>query len=299
MESSVRKRWSNIGRKYRKRGKTFLPKRLHYSEIFTSIQGEGLYVGTPSVFLRLFGCNLTCSGFSASSQQVEAKDSIIVSDKITELDPNDFAVGCDSRYSWHQDYKKFRQSYNPATVITEIEKELAKFPNIHSLIITGGEPLLQQEALAHVLYLIAGRITNVTFETNGTRIIKNTLSSAIIDLLDSISVHFSNSPKLAHSGEKYSTRVNWKALYSQTMLGASITKYVARPLKEDFDEISKLQEFYSSKGVEMKTPYVMPLGATLQQYRNNAPTVAALCLDYGFIFCPRLHVELWDNAIGT
>ena len=33
------------------------------SELFYSAQGEGRYVGVPSVFLRMFGCNFTCSGF--------------------------------------------------------------------------------------------------------------------------------------------------------------------------------------------------------------------------------------------
>ena len=38
-------------------------KKLRHSEMFYSIQGEGKFVGVPSVFLRLFGCNFECPGF--------------------------------------------------------------------------------------------------------------------------------------------------------------------------------------------------------------------------------------------
>jgi len=37
--------------------------KLKVSELFYSIQGEGRYMGVPSVFLRTLGCNFTCDGF--------------------------------------------------------------------------------------------------------------------------------------------------------------------------------------------------------------------------------------------
>ena len=37
--------------------------KIKVSELFYSIQGEGRYMGVPSVFLRTFGCNFSCSGF--------------------------------------------------------------------------------------------------------------------------------------------------------------------------------------------------------------------------------------------
>ena len=37
--------------------------KLKISELFYSIQGEGRYMGVPSVFLRTFGCNFQCAGF--------------------------------------------------------------------------------------------------------------------------------------------------------------------------------------------------------------------------------------------
>ena len=44
--------------------------KIKVAEIFYSIQGEGLYAGVPSVFLRTFGCNFTCSGFGMPRGQV-------------------------------------------------------------------------------------------------------------------------------------------------------------------------------------------------------------------------------------
>ena len=37
--------------------------KIKIAELFYSIQGEGRYMGVPSVFLRTFGCNFTCAGF--------------------------------------------------------------------------------------------------------------------------------------------------------------------------------------------------------------------------------------------
>ena len=42
---------------------------IRYSEIFYSIQGEGRWMGTPSVFIRLFGCNFECRGFGQGRDQ--------------------------------------------------------------------------------------------------------------------------------------------------------------------------------------------------------------------------------------
>ena len=40
--------------------------KIKIAELFYSIQGEGRYMGVPSIFLRTFGCNFTCDGFGMS-----------------------------------------------------------------------------------------------------------------------------------------------------------------------------------------------------------------------------------------
>ena len=44
--------------------------KIHYSELFYSIQGEGRYTGVPSVFLRTFGCNFKCRNFGRDKDDI-------------------------------------------------------------------------------------------------------------------------------------------------------------------------------------------------------------------------------------
>ena len=48
--------------------------KLRYSEVFYSVQGEGRFVGVPSVFLRVFGCNFECAGFGQERGKLIATD---------------------------------------------------------------------------------------------------------------------------------------------------------------------------------------------------------------------------------
>ena len=47
--------------------------KIKVSELFYSLQGEGMFVGVPSVFLRTFGCNFTCSGFGMKRGQLSGE----------------------------------------------------------------------------------------------------------------------------------------------------------------------------------------------------------------------------------
>ena len=53
--------------------------KLRYSEMFYSVQGEGKFVGVPSVFLRLFGCNFECPGFGQERGKLLPRDEMPVS----------------------------------------------------------------------------------------------------------------------------------------------------------------------------------------------------------------------------
>ena len=86
-----------------------------YSEIFRSIQGEGVYTGVPTVWLRLFGCNLECNGFG----QEDPTDPSTYILPYQEIDLTDITVpeqlpvfpyGCDSSYSWSRRFKKLQRT---------------------------------------------------------------------------------------------------------------------------------------------------------------------------------------------
>ena len=140
--------------------------KLPIIELFTSIQGEGLYAGVPSVFVRVTGCNLRC----------------IFMDSI-----------CDTPYS----------SFNPEKpkfTVEDVAKEFINHPKVNHLVITGGEPTLYDlDGFLEELYSILDKEVGsdyaynikVTIETNGT----NEISKRLLNDLYLISV----SPKLSTS----------------------------------------------------------------------------------------------------
>lgn len=101
---------------------------MKISEIFYSIQGEGLNIGMPQIFVRLFGCNLRC-------------------------------VWCDSKYAMEGEYEEL----TPRQVLDRIEKWPCK-----NICITGGEPLVQQRELYQLLKLLFRYNYYVQLFTNGT-----------------------------------------------------------------------------------------------------------------------------------
>lgn len=101
--------------------------------IFDTIQGEGIYAGVPSTFLRLYGCNLNCSW-------------------------------CDTKNSWTKPDKN-RVEANVLDVLLELCHH-----GCNHLVVTGGEPTLQQNTLSELFEKYSRtsfRLPKVTLETNG------------------------------------------------------------------------------------------------------------------------------------
>ena len=194
--------------------------KLKIAELFYSIQGEGRYMGGPSVFLRTFGCNFKCAGFGMPqgkpSQEVEAIAARIAEFKdYTELPL--VSTGCDSYASWDPRFK----SLSPLLSVDETVKQMLDVVpnnnwqqtngnNVH-LVITGGEPLLGwQRAYKELLeHPRMADLKNITFETNGTQ----ELHKDFQQYLHTWAHHhdkdywreitFSVSAKLSASGEKW------------------------------------------------------------------------------------------------
>ena len=131
---------------------------MKISEIFKSIQGEGTNAGKPAIFLRTAECNLKCTW-------------------------------CDTKYTW--DWKSFDYSKEVKEIsIKDIRERIEQF-NLRHLVITGGEPLMQQDDLAELLVFLKPDFY-VEIETNGTILPNNALST----LVDQWNV----SPKTKNSG---------------------------------------------------------------------------------------------------
>ncbi len=226
---------------------------LRVSEIFESLQGEGPSAGLPSVFLRLATCNLGCSF-------------------------------CDTKYTW--DWTQFR--YEDEVRREDVGDVAARLSAARTrrLVVTGGEPLLQQRALAPLLDSLGGdRFVEV--ETNGSFAPSSALSSRI----DQWNV----SPKLANSGEPMERRIVRQALTSLRDTGRAWLKWVIGSA-EDAQEASDITE-----SLEWPSSRVlfMPLASTRNELTERAPLVTQLARSRGFATSPRLHVERWDGKRGV
>ena len=171
--------------------------KLRYSEAFYSVQGEGRFVGVPSVFLRVFGCNFECRGFGQERGNLipveempymlderAEKTHELAYKSIEELPVT--PIGCDSSASWAMKYKHLQLTKTTDEVFEHIVSLLpnGKFnekEDIH-LVITGGEPLLGWQRVWPELLEMCKEIglKNVTYETNGTQ----NLQQQFIDYLN-------------------------------------------------------------------------------------------------------------------
>ena len=298
--------------------------KIRIVEQFISIQGEGIHVGVPSLFVRLFGCNFTCSGFSNPENKPVGDIDIRDITSVAQLNGNAFTQGCDSRYAWHKDFKHLSPELSWEEALNKIRHQLEE-SKVKHIVWTGGEPLMNQRFMFYVMDALS-KIEGLThtIETNGSLPLLKTIDLDWLYLGRS-RLLFSISPKLGHSGEPYANRFNPKALYSYMDLA-----YTAPTNMVDFhfkfvcgtsDHINESQLFLSNlfneayAMVEDNPAFamfivswfkrrkdimsIMPLGATLEQYTSISRVIAELCIKRCLRFSPRLHLNLFGNAVGT
>ena len=149
--------------------------KIKIAELFYSIQGEGRYMGVPSVFLRTFGCNFKCAGFGMPrgglSTEVETIANRISDFKKYEELPL-VSTGCDSYASWDPRFKDLSPMLTSEAIVDRIMEIIphGEWQDEH-LVITGGEPLLGwQRAYPDLLnHPKMTALKEITFETNGTQ----------------------------------------------------------------------------------------------------------------------------------
>ena len=186
--------------------------KIKISEIFYSLQGEGRFVGVPSVFLRTYGCNFKCAGFGMPAGRLSREVTPIADTVQFYTSFNDLPLvttGCDSYASWHPAFKHLSLDYETEEIV---DKLLELTPNNHwvqnngndvHLVITGGEPLLGWQR-AYTELLANPRMSdlkNITFETNGTQRLSVDLIGYLTQLKGDREITFSVSPKQSASGE--------------------------------------------------------------------------------------------------
>ncbi len=293
--------------------------KLKVSELFYSAQGEGRFVGVPSVFLRTYGCNFTCSGFgcapgekSTEADEV-AKNIHLYKDFLSLPLVN---TGCDSYASWHPAFKNLSPMHETAELV---DKMLELIPqrkwsmnnnnDVH-LVITGGEPLLGWQRAYEELLTHDGMkdLQNLTFETNGTQKLQPKFRQFLLnwtlnDKYNSANVRrtpnaltFSVSPKLSASGENWDDAIQPEIVASYQDIGTVYLKFVVDS-EVHFAEVERAVAAYQAAGFTGKV-FVMPQGGVVTPYAENRVNVANWALERGFNYSPRLHVDLWGNGWG-
>jgi organic radical activating enzyme len=155
---------------------------------------------------------------------------------------------------------------------------------VELVVITGGEPLIQQKPLIPLVrgLLAAGR--RVEFETNGT--------IAPDPALLVNGVRFNVSPKLANSAVAEDKRIVPAALEAFAATGRAVFKFVTRTVAE-LDEIRALVDRYGLDPV-----YVMPEGTTAEALIETTRVLADAVAACRWHFSPRLHVLAFATTRG-
>ena len=286
--------------------------KLKVAELFYSIQGEGRYMGVPSVFLRTFGCNFTCSGFgmprgelSMEAAGIAATHSLVTPYQTYNLLPL-VSTGCDSYASWMPEFKDLSPMLTTDAVADAIVDSLPfKEWRDEHLVITGGEPLLGwQRAYPDLLdHPKMQTLQEITFETNGTQKLDDKFKDYLerwcwghIDTLDR-QITFSVSPKLSVSGEKWEEAIKPEIVANYELYGYTYLKFVIAS-QEDADEAEKATAVYRAAGF-MGPVYLMPVGGVESVYHMNNRAVAEFAMKKGYRYSDRLQVPLFKNEWGT
>jgi 7-carboxy-7-deazaguanine synthase len=250
---------------------------LLVSEIFgPTFQGEGRSVGQICTFVRLGTCNLHCTW-------------------------------CDTPYTWafderHAQMHVDKKQYDPKVEMQrmspqEAHTQLAEVANgVKFVVISGGEPMLQQEGIADLIYRMPSY--HFEIETAGTRKIEDCLGPYVTDVeYGESQLKFNVSPKLEHSGNTLAERRNWEALEDLASCEPTIFKFVvtATTWHNDIVEIKEIQKELK---LDSSRIWIMPIGIRKQEQLHSMEYFAPLVLEQGWNMTPRLHTLIWGNERG-
>ena len=240
-------------------------------EIFHTLQGEGVSAGLPAVFVRSSRCNLHCHW-------------------------------CDTDHTWNFEgtpwthekdaipgYAKHRKAdvtleLSPA----DIAGRVAAYP-CRRVVLTGGEPLLQQESWVELIRALRDIDPAYVFEveTNGT--LAPTAEFAVV--VDQFNV----SPKLANSGMAEEQRLKFEALRSLAATGKAWFKFVLTAP----GDLVEIESMAARVPIDRDRILLMPEGRTVPELDETAAWLADLCRENGYRFSDRLHVRLWGDKRGV
>jgi organic radical activating enzyme len=282
--------------------------KIKIAELFYSIQGEGRYMGVPSVFLRTFGCNFKCAGFGMPRGEMshEATDIAATHTMITPFTQYEdlplVSTGCDSYASWHPDFKDLSPMLTSEAITDRIMEIIPHNEWIDEhLVITGGEPLLGwQRAYPDLLNNPKMRtLKEITFETNGTQKLTPEFKSYLAKWNSEVGkeLTFSVSAKLPCSGEQWDEAILPEVVCEYEEVGTAYLKFVVTN-EQDVADAERAVAEYRAAGFKGHV-YLMPVGGVESVYALNNKAVALMAMKRGWRYSDRLQVPLFKNEWGT
>jgi organic radical activating enzyme len=251
---------------------------IYLVEHFYSIQGEGRYVGTPSLFFRFGGCNMRCEGFGCVEKAPDGSE----------------VLGCDTVYAVNREH--FLQNWIPITQAQQLlgVLELYELPEGVDIVLTGGEPLIYANDPIFVEFLEAlyARGHAITFETNGSLGVDFERFSIYKKCIFALSV------KLSNSAEPFSKRVR-PDIINSLACGAK-EAFFKFSIDADSIDLGLEEEIEDIISHAPKTKvYCMPLGGNKAQIEANTEPLIEFCKAKGYNFSDRLHIRIWDQNKGV
>lgn len=282
--------------------------KIKIAELFYSIQGEGRYMGVPSVFLRTFGCNFKCQGFGMSRGELSEEANNIDPDRYTAYKMLPLvSTGCDSYASWDPRFKHLSPLLDTDAIADAIVDTLPyKEWRDEHLVITGGEPLLGwQKQYPDLLSLPKMRgLKEITFETNGTMRLTKGFKDFLtawkqppLGMACDREITFSVSAKLPCSGEPWDDAIKPDVVCAYEEVGTAYLKFVVAT-EQDFADAECAIAAYRKEGFKGHV-YLMPVGGVESVYAMNNRNVALLAMKHGLRYSDRLQVPLFKNEWGT
>jgi len=239
---------------------------LSDDKIFYTIEGEGEYVGVPSVFMRMSMCNLTCKGFAS------------------EDSPN----GCDSFISWSV---KNKMTFDEIFKLMEDNNYIEYLRNNAILKLTGGEPLIQEKQLLKFIAAFQERynfVPRIDFETNATLIPSSEWEQYLVT--------FTTSPKLTSNGDPEEKTYKPDVLKWHVAEGSGFKFVINR--SEDIDEIwRKYVKDEEGINIPLNRIWFMPCCGSREEHVEKAPAVAEYAKAMHVNFSPRLQLLIWNKAL--
>ena len=277
--------------------------KIKVSELFYSVQGEGRFMGVPSIFLRTFGCNFTCQGFGMPRGTLSTE-----ADKVAEraIEFTEYkglplvSTGCDSYASWHPAFKDLSPMIEIEGLADSIV-DLLPFKQWREehLVITGGEPLLGwQKQYPELLETgLMKDCKDITFETNGTMRLTEKFKEYLAMRSGHTEFTFSVSAKLPAAGEPWKDAIKPKVVVDYENYGYVYLKFVVAT-EEDIQDALKATQEYRDAGLQGPV-YLMPVGGVESVYSLNNKSVALAAMKHGLRYSDRLQVPLFKNEWGT